>query len=241
MTVILSLDGVIKRYAAGVPGCSATVEVLRLVHLQVAHGDLIGIIGPRRSGKTTLLLCAAGLLVPDVGRITWFSDDGTARAQGRDDVRYVDARPPLCEFLTVRETLRYRTPLTPPGCEGLIDDALGRAALNVLGPVAVGRLTKHFRARVAIATALVDCPRVLLVDCLLDGLEAADRHEMMALLHRLVAGGTPVVVASAHHEVVSGATRVVRLAAGALIAVDAPGAAREPAATAASVVGSRVR
>ena len=66
------MRGVWKSYDAGVRGCSATVTVLRDVHLDVSPGEMVGITAAPVSGKTTLLMCAAGLLRADRGYITWF-------------------------------------------------------------------------------------------------------------------------------------------------------------------------
>lgn len=69
---VLSMTGVAKRYRAGVPGCWAVIDVLRSVDVQLYAGEILALVGPRAAGKSTLLLCAAGLLRPDAGTVLWF-------------------------------------------------------------------------------------------------------------------------------------------------------------------------
>jgi ABC-type cobalamin/Fe3+-siderophores transport system ATPase subunit len=83
----LSISALAKSFRAGTPGCSAAVRVLRDVHLTLACGELVAVVGPGSSGKTTLLRCAAGLLRPDAGIVRWFGD----RTAPRGIVAYVHA------------------------------------------------------------------------------------------------------------------------------------------------------
>ena len=72
MPPALSLHHVVRRYRAGIPGCNASIEVLRDVSLEVRAGEIVGLSGAAGSGKSTLLLCCAGRLRPDGGTISWF-------------------------------------------------------------------------------------------------------------------------------------------------------------------------
>jgi hypothetical protein len=66
---VLVLRAVAKTFRAGLPGCAASVAVLAGVDLVVRAGDQVALVGPPASGKSTLLLLAAGLLVPDRGEV----------------------------------------------------------------------------------------------------------------------------------------------------------------------------
>ncbi len=68
----LLLLGVHKTFHAGIPGCTARVDVLRGIDLAVRCGEIVGIAGAVGTGKSTLLLCAAGLLKPNAGSVTAF-------------------------------------------------------------------------------------------------------------------------------------------------------------------------
>jgi ABC-type lipoprotein export system ATPase subunit len=71
----LDVDGVSKRYVAGVAQCRVEVRALTRVSAQVRRGEILVVTGPAGAGKSTLLYCAAGLLRPDDGRIRWFGGD----------------------------------------------------------------------------------------------------------------------------------------------------------------------
>src|SRR5262245_58829487 len=64
---VLSLRAVSLSYRAGVRGCMAQARILNAIELEVTDGEIVGVVGARRSGKTTLLRCAGGLLKPDLG------------------------------------------------------------------------------------------------------------------------------------------------------------------------------
>jgi ABC-type multidrug transport system ATPase subunit len=66
-TVVLSLRSVSVSYRAGVSGCGARARVLNTIELDITDGEIVGVIGAKRSGKTTLLQCAGGMLEPDDG------------------------------------------------------------------------------------------------------------------------------------------------------------------------------
>ena len=72
MSDCLSMCGVWKSYDAGVRGCSATVSVLRDVHLNVAAGEMVGIAAAPASGKTTLLMVTLyNQVVAEMKKVTW--------------------------------------------------------------------------------------------------------------------------------------------------------------------------
>lgn len=82
MTIALEIRGLWKRYTVGIRGCVASAEVLRGIDLTVRSGEAIGLVGDADVGKSTLLLCAAGLLAADAGDIEWFGTrDRSAAAQ----------------------------------------------------------------------------------------------------------------------------------------------------------------
>ena len=86
MCLALELRAIRKRFSVGAGACLASAEVLRGVDLDVAAGESVAVLGPSASGKSTLMLCAAGLLRPESGELKWFGDSSRAVAAHR--VRY---------------------------------------------------------------------------------------------------------------------------------------------------------
>jgi energy-coupling factor transporter ATP-binding protein EcfA2 len=83
MSIALEVRGVRKRYIAGDGNCVASANVLRGIDLTVRCGDAIAIIGAAGAGKSTLMLCLAGLLRVDAGDIEWFGERDRALAARR--------------------------------------------------------------------------------------------------------------------------------------------------------------
>jgi ABC-type cobalamin/Fe3+-siderophores transport system ATPase subunit len=67
----LSIVALAKCFHAGIPGCSASASVLSSVTLALWPGEIVALEGARGCGKSTLLRCAAGLLRPDSGSVSW--------------------------------------------------------------------------------------------------------------------------------------------------------------------------
>lgn len=81
--VALELRGVTKRFSAGAGTCLASAEVLRGVSLTIATGESVALAGASGVGKSTLLLCAAGLLGHDGGEVRWFGESKRSVAARR--------------------------------------------------------------------------------------------------------------------------------------------------------------
>lgn len=85
---VLSITSLVKSFAAGNVACRANVSVLRSLDFALWPGEIVAVEGAVGSGKSTLLRCAAGLLRPDSGWLSWFG----RRALQREHLAYVSAR-----------------------------------------------------------------------------------------------------------------------------------------------------
>lgn len=66
---LLEVRGLTKTYQAGLRGCSASARALESVHFGIHRAEVVAVVGGASAGKTTLLLCAAGLLAADEGSV----------------------------------------------------------------------------------------------------------------------------------------------------------------------------
>lgn len=171
MTTLLSIENVSKGYPDGIDD----LTVLDRVSFELAAGAQVGLFGPPRSGKSTLLRIAAGLERPDSGSVRLEGSDlvrlgGAARARLlRRSIGYialVDWRPLPGECVLDHVA-------TALGSDGFTPREARRKALRVLEHVglelsrrraAVGSLAISERIRLALARALVREPRLLIVD-----------------------------------------------------------------------------
>lgn len=216
MPVAVAIEGLIKRYRAGVTGCSAAVEALRGVDLAVEQGEVLGLLGPPGAGKSTLLLCIAGLLRPDAGSITWFERRSRAVPAPPPGIAYAPETSVHYSFLTVRESLEYYATLQDlPGARGRIEDAMHASALAGMAHRRVALLTRGMRQRLDIARALLSSPRLLLLDDPLAGLDPAARRTSREIIRALPPKGVTIIIATRERFTLEGlATRLVAMVAG---------------------------
>jgi hypothetical protein len=90
-TLVLGMERVHKSYRAGTRGCGAVVRVLDGASLYVGAGEIVGVAGGARVGKSTLLLCAAGIARPERGRVMW-GEDGVTEETKPPRPLYIDLR-----------------------------------------------------------------------------------------------------------------------------------------------------
>ena len=179
--------------------------VLGGVSLTLAPGEVLGIVGPNGAGKSTLLRCLAGVLAPTAGdiRLEGLPLAGYSR---RELARRVAYSPQELEdrlgFTVLEAALMGRHPWLPRfGAPGPADRALALAALEALDMAhlagrAVTELSGGEKRRAALARALTQQGRVLLLDEPTAGLDI--RHALAAMrLFREAAAGRAATAAEA--------------------------------------------
>ena len=215
MPAAVVIEKLVKRYRAGIAGCSAVVEALRGVDLSVEEGEVLGLLGPPAAGKSTLLLCMAGLLRPDQGAITWF-ERGPRVPMPPPGIAYAPERSIHYSFLTVRESLEYYATLQDiPGARGRIEEAMHASALAGHAQRRVALLSRGMRQRLDIARALLSSPRLLLLDEPLADLDPGARRTSREILRTLAGRGVTLVIATRESFALEGVvSRVVTLVGG---------------------------
>ena len=208
---------VVKRYGAGIRGCSAGVDALRGADLQVRSGELVGVVGAPGAGKSTLMLCSSGVMRPDSGTVSWFGRTGGMRS-GECPIGYVPDIPMHYPFLTVREVLEHHAhlrALAPDERIVRVHQAMGLATLSRWAGTRIAALPAAVARRVAIAQELIAAPRLLVIDEPFAGVETAAQPSISEVLHAISHHGTTVLVASRDAQAMAGAcTRVVVMSLG---------------------------
>jgi len=203
--------------------CGVSRGVVTDVSLDLGAGEIVGLVGAGRSGKSTLLRLAAGWLRPSAGSVTVYGHPATTLA-ARRVVGYAPATPSFPPGLTVRGLLEYFARFHGPGASRR---ELVAAALEIadLGPVAnerPARLPQSILRRVSLAQAALGGRRVLLLDETLEGTDPVTRRGLAERLGRHAWNGGAVVLASHDLSAVERfADRIVVLRAGAVVR-DAP-------------------
>jgi len=231
MSEILRLDGVRKVHGAG----EGAVTALDGVHLSVAAGTFLAVMGPSGSGKSTLLNCAAGLETPTAGNV---SVNGTSLA-GMDDAELTQFRrsqigfvfqdfnllPYLTAYQNVELPLRLAGPLDRAS-RGRVAEALDGVAMAHRMDRLPAQLSGGEQQRVTVAREIVTQPSVIFADEPTGALDSTSAARVLDLLRGAARQLTQTVVMVTHDPVAAAyADSVVFLADGELVSrMDAPNA-----------------
>ena len=226
MTVLIRLQGAVKRYeAAGPPALDG-------VDLTVAAGEAMAVMGPSGSGKSTLLNLVAGLDRPSAGRgevagtdLGQLSESALARFR-RSQIGIVFQFFHLLDELTARENVAVPAQLLGVPRRAALsraDELLESLGLLAKADAYPARLSGGERQRVALARALVNRPPLLLADEPTGAVDARAGAQVADLLRDLNRGGQTILLVT-HDPALARrcATRVVELRDGRLASAKAP-------------------
>ena len=201
--------------------------VLRQINLSIAPREFVAIMGPSGSGKTTLLGLLAGLDRPTRGTVLLdgvdlgaLSEDGRARVRV-EKVGFVFQTFQLMPTLTALENVLV--PIELRGANGRAGEARAR---ELLGRVGLGDRLDHYptqlsggeQQRVGLARAFAADPKVLFADEPTGSLDADTGRAVIDLLVELNRdAGTTLVLVTHDAALAARATRVIRLAGGAIV------------------------
>jgi ABC-2 type transport system ATP-binding protein len=183
--------------ARGTTKCFGDVVALDCIDLDVAQGQIHGLVGPNGAGKTTLLGLLLGLAVADDGHLEILGTPvGRALAAPDGVAGFVDG-PGLYPSLTARQNLAALAALRSRGARTAgIDDVLDQVGLTDVADDRVRGFSLGMRQRVGLAAALLTKPRLLVLDEPSNGLDPSGKKHVHGVLNRLAADGTTVVLSS---------------------------------------------
>ncbi len=220
---ILRVEGLIKRYG--------TLEVLRGVDLTVRRGEVVVIIGPSGSGKSSLLKCLNRLEEPSGGRI--FLDDSEITGKHADLPRirrkvgmvfqHFNLFPHMTAIENVMEGPRTVLGLGRAEAEASARDLLAKVSLADKAQASPAQLSGGQQQRVAIARALAMNPDVMLFDEVTSALDPELVGEVLTVMKRLADEGMTMLVVT--HEMSFGrqvADRALMMDQGMIIEEGAP-------------------
>jgi len=190
------MDSDIAVRARGITKSFGEVIALDGIDLDVAQGQLHGLVGPNGAGKTTLLGLLLGLAVADSGSLEILGTPvGRALAVSEGVAGFVDG-PGLYPSLTAKQNLAALAALRGDAPTMGIDDALDQVGLTDVADDRVRGFSLGMRQRLGLAAALLTKPRLLVLDEPSNGLDPAGKKHVYGVLTQLAADGTAVVLSS---------------------------------------------
>jgi ABC-2 type transport system ATP-binding protein len=223
MPPVIVAEQLSKRYGArlAVDHVSFTVET----------GEVMGLLGPNGSGKTTILRLLTGYLRPSSGTayVAGF-EVATEGLQARRYVGYVPEDVPLYTHMRVDEFLAFMGHLKGLSGQVLLESialVCTRLALTSVRRTVIGKLSRGYRQRVAIAQALLNNPPLLILDEPTSGLDPHQIIEIRELIRALATTQTVLVTSHILSEIEQVANRVAILLDGRLLAVHTLGSSPE--------------
>jgi phosphonate transport system ATP-binding protein len=230
---MLEVTGLVKTYPAG-------DQALRGVSLTIKAADVVFVIGPSGAGKSTLIRCINRLVEPDAGSVRLDGVEITRLTGGelrraRRQMAMIFQEFNLVERLTVMENVlsgrlgyvglwqAWRRRFPPEDVE-LAFDTLARVGLAGFENKRVDALSGGQRQRVGIARALVQRPKILLVDEPTSSLDPRTSESVMALITQLAAEEQIPALINIHDVALARrfARRILGLNQGVLVFEGAP-------------------
>lgn len=182
---ILSIRDIHKSYGA--------VRALQGVSFEIPEGSVFGILGPNGSGKTTLLGIVLDVLSADSGSYTWM--DNAQHEAARRQMGALLETPNFYHYLNADENLRIHAAIKGRGMNDF-DRVLDLVGLTARRKNKFSTYSLGMKQRLAIGSALLAQPRVLVLDEPTNGLDPAGIAEIRALIRHLQSEGITIIMAS---------------------------------------------
>lgn len=172
---------------------------VRGLNLTVSQGEIHGLLGLNGAGKTTTVKCIVGLLKPDQGEIMIDGRSAFHDNSYKDFLGYLPENPSLPEYLTTEEFLIFISRLK--GLKGLelerrFSEVVELFSLQRYLDKLIFELSKGIRQRIAFAAAVVNTPRILILDEPFNGLDPEAQSIAKLLMKETAERGGAVLVST---------------------------------------------
>lgn len=168
------------------------------VSLRIAPGEVYGLIGPNGSGKSTTMKALLGLVQPDSGTCRIFGND-SLRVDSRQEVGFLPENPYFYKHLSGAETLRFYGKLCGlrgAALEGRVRELLELVDLTGAGDRRLGGYSKGMLQRIGLAQALIQEPRLVILDEPTAGVDPIGSRQIRDLILDLKNRGITVFLCS---------------------------------------------
>jgi gliding motility-associated transport system ATP-binding protein len=215
---VIEVQNLTKRYGR--------VTAVNDVSFRVERGEILGFLGPNGAGKTTTMRILTGYMPATEGKaIVAGFDVFDQPIEAKRRTGYLPETPPLYPDMSVFEYLDFVAKIkgVPSGDRRTrVDYVMGRTRITDMAARLCGKLSKGYKQRVGLASALIHNPDVLILDEPTAGLDPKQIIETRELIRELAGNHTIILSTHILPEVAQTCQRVVIINKGRVVAVDTP-------------------
>ncbi|OYU69236.1 MAG: multidrug ABC transporter ATP-binding protein [Alphaproteobacteria bacterium PA2] len=210
--LVIDVQGLNKSYGGR--------KVVDDVSIQLGQGQICGFLGPNGSGKTTTLRMLCGLLTPDSGSGTCLGQDIIRQAGAiKRATGYMTQKFSLYEDLTLEENLMFAARVHElDHRQDRVDRALENLGLTARRRQLAGTLSGGWKQRLALASATLHEPKLLLLDEPTAGVDPKARRTFWDEIHALARAGLTVLVSTHYMDEAERCHEIAYISYGQLIA-----------------------
>jgi ABC-2 type transport system ATP-binding protein len=194
--------------------------------LNVAEGEIFGLVGPDGAGKTTTMRLLTAIMEPTSGEAWVAGHHIVKEAEAvKEDIGYMSQRFGLYPDLTVMENIDFYADiygLPRRGRAERIDRLLAFSNLTPFKKRLAGNLSGGMKQKLGLACALIHTPKVLFLDEPTNGVDPVSRRDFWRILYQLLRERVTIFISTAYLDEAERAHRVGLLHRGRLLAVGTP-------------------
>ncbi len=218
MDAVIRMHGLTRRFG--------TLTAVDGVNLEIARGEIFGLVGPDGAGKTTTLRMLCGLMDPSGGEALVAGEDVARNPRAvKERIGYMAQRFGLYYDLTVDENMEFYADLfgiTRAERERMAPELLHMTRMGPFRKRQAAKLSGGMKQKLGLMCTLLHRPEILFLDEPTNGVDPVSRREFWAILYRLVKEGMTILVTTAYLDEAERCNRVGLMYHGRLIRCDSP-------------------
>ena len=186
METILTIENLHKRYGR--------IQALKNVSFEIQKGHVYGILGPNGSGKSTTLGIVLNVVNRTSGNYSWFG----GKVETHEALKKVGAiieRPNFYPYMTAEENLKLVCKIKSINYSK-INEKLDLVGLSERKDSKFSTFSLGMKQRLAIASALLNDPEILILDEPTNGLDPQGIHQIRDIIRKIASQGTTILLAS---------------------------------------------
>ena len=187
MLSIMEISGVEKQFGS--------VKALRGVDMSIPDGQIVGLLGPNASGKTTLLKTIAGLLQPSAGKIR-YNEGAASGPDARKTIGFCPDAMSFPNWMKARDAFTFFKDMYADFSRERADELIGILELKDIMSSDIRRLSKGMKERLVLALTFSRETRLYLLDEPLDGIDPVGKTRVIDAILAMKPDGASTLVST---------------------------------------------